>query len=63
MYSVQLGAGALQVSIQTDDPEVTLQDATSAAHNELKWIMNQHTEIDGTMVGIEENEFNIQGGR
>jgi hypothetical protein len=63
MHSVQLSAGHLTVNIQTDDPDVSLSNCVSAAHVELKWILEQYSEIDGIMVGIEENEFNIRGGR
>jgi hypothetical protein len=62
MYSVQLSAGHLSANIQTDEPDVNLNECVSAAHNELHWMMKQYAEIDGEMVGIEHPEPTF-GGR
>lgn len=66
MHSVQLNAGHLSVAIQTpseDEGGEDLQTVVSAAHVELDWIMDQHSTIDGKMVGLEAENSIFDGGR
>lgn len=50
-----MSAGAL--SVQVVSAEQDLQSTVSACHNEMRWMMNQWTEVSGSQVMLEPQSF------
>lgn len=61
MHSVQLQAGALSVSLQTD-ADVDLNTAVTACHTEMHWLMTQWATFESELVRVHpEFDYNLGG--
>jgi hypothetical protein len=56
-HNIHLTAGRLSVAIQSDEEE--LQPVVSAAHNEMRWLVNQWVQVDGAIA--HGSEFRFEG--
>lgn len=55
---ITLKAGDLQVQVSSDNE--SLSNVANCAHNEMRWLQEQWTTLDGEMVDLKPSEFEFR---